>query len=489
MYLMGVDIGTSSAKAIIMSPTGELIAEAQEAYSIREPQPGYRVQDPDEVLQAVLLTMKRAIQQLPDINILAGISFSAAMHSLMAVDVNGKPLTPLMLWADTRSIDQSNNIKKALVATELYENCGVPIHPMTPLCKIMWLRENEPVIFTNAHKFISIKEYLFHYLAGEYVIDHSIASSTGLFDIHRLQWYQPALELAGITAEKLSKVVPVFHSYTNLQADAQTFLGIPNSVQVIVGSSDGCLANLGSGVTEDGDVAVTISTSMAVRITSSSPFPDAAQSLFNYAITPDKYICGGGSNNGSLLLHWMAGSILENNELLDPELFMKKALTAPAGCDGLMFLPYLLGERAPVWDANATGIISGFQFHHRQQHLMRALVEGLTMNACIIIERLVNVSGNIRTIKASGGFTNSQEWVQMLADISNLPVTIDNTGDASAIGAIMIAGFSLGMFEVLGQPFVSKGEKTTYYPDRDEHEVYQKNYEAFKRLYTNNHPA
>ena len=489
MYLMGVDIGTSSAKAIVMTIDGEMITEAHQSYSIQEPEPGYRIQDAEEVLEAVLHTMKQALEQLPQTDQIAGICFSAAMHSLMAVDNNGKPLTSLMLWADTRSSEQAAQIKKSLAVKELYESCGVPIHPMTPLCKIMWLRDNEPAIFNKAFKFISLKEYLFYRFTGEYVIDHSIASATGMLNIHTLQWHGPALQLAGIGPEKLSAPVSVFKTYTNLPFNLQHRLGLKANVPMIIGGSDGCLANLGSGVAGEGDVAVTISTSMAVRITCASPYPDEAQSLFNYVITPGKYVCGGGSNNGSLLLHWMAQSILQNKELLDPELFMKKALTAPAGCDGLIFLPYLLGERAPVWDAHATGILSGFQFHHEQQHLMRALVEGITMNVFTIIDRLANVAGKINMIKASGGFTHSKEWVQMLADISNLPVMIDNTADASAMGAVMLAGFSLGFYPSLDKPMAGKTEKETFYPHQQANQVYNKNYQVFKKLYVNNHPA
>ena len=162
---------------------------------------------------------------------------------------------------------------------------------------------------------------------------------------------------------------------------------------------------------------------------------------------------------------------------------MQKAMTAPAGCEGLIFLPYMLGERAPVWDANATGVITGFRLHHQQQHLMRALVEGLTMNVYTIIERLMKVAGEINTIKASGGFTNSKEWLQMLADVSGIVVSVDNTADASAMGAVIVAGYSLGIYSSFLPPFKHHHERTTYKPQPAEHAIYQKNYQVFRRLY------
>jgi gluconokinase len=352
----------------------------------------------------------------------------------------------------------------------------------------MWWKENEREIFEQAHKFISIKEYLLLKLTGKYIVDHSIASSSGMFNIRTMQWYEPALDIAGITKERLSEPVSIFNSYTSMPGKVVKRFGLKQQVPIVVGSSDGCLANIGSGVTIDGGIALTISTSMAVRITCPAPYYDDANSLFNYAIEPGKYACGGGSNSGSLLLKWMAESLLESKELQDPEKFMQKALTAPAGCDGLMFLPYLLGERAPVWDADATGVLVGLRFHHQQQHVMRALVEGLTMNAFIIIERLLPVAGNYKIIKASGGFTNSAEWVQMLADVSNLEVTVDTTADASAMGALMVAGFSTGNFHSLDTPLQSKQEILTCSPREKEHNIYNKNYQAFKKLYNKTHP-
>jgi len=430
--------------------------------------------------------MHTAISQMPSNEPLSGISFSSAMHSLMAVDEDGRPLTKLMLWADTRSSAQASFLKNSNAARSLYEDCGVPLHPMTPLCKIMWLRYNEPEHFKTAHKFISMKEYLFYHLTGKYVIDHSIASSTGMFNIHQLQWDSTALEFAGITKYKLSTPVSVFERFENIEEKMRQRLGLQQTIPLVIGSSDGCLANIGSGVTVGEGIAVTISTSMAVRITTRAPYHDTAASLFNYALEPNTFVCGGGSNNGSLLLHWMAENILQDDALKDPEKFMEKALSVPAGCDGLVFLPYLLGERAPVWDADATGVITGFKFHHRQAHLMRALIEGLTMNVCIVVERLLQVEGNSRIIKASGGFTNSVAWVQMLADISNLPVLVDDIADASAIGAVMVAGYSLGFFTTLTKPVNTAKETSIYYPRPQEHLKYMDNYAVFKTLYAKN---
>jgi gluconokinase len=307
-----------------------------------------------------------------------------------------------------------------------------------------------------------------------------------MFNIHQLQWDSTALEFAGITKDKLSTPVSVFERFENIEEKMRQRLGLQQTIPLVIGSSDGCLANIGSGVTVGEGIAVTISTSMAVRITTRAPYHDAAASLFNYALEPTTFVCGGGSNNGSLLLNWMAENILQDDALKDPERFMKKALSVPAGCDGLVFLPYLLGERAPVWDADASGVITGFKFHHRQAHLMRALIEGLTMNVCIVVERLLQVDGNSRIIKASGGFTNSVAWVQMLADISNLPVLVDDIADASAIGAVMVAGYSLGVFTTLTKPVNTAKNTSVYYPRPQEHLKYMDNYAVFKTLYAKN---
>ncbi|TDH29007.1 gluconate kinase [Segetibacter sp. 3557_3] len=483
-HIIGVDIGTSSSKAILVNEKGEALDSCHCAYGITEPQPGYRVQDPEVILTAVLDALTQLLQQLPPGTSIGAMGFSAAMHSILAVDEAGKPLTSLITWADSRSTAQADFLTNSGQAGYLYRECGVPIHTMLPLTRIMWWKENEPELYTKARRFISIKEYIIFHLTGEYVVDHSIACSSGLFNLHELTWDDVALGFAGITPGSLSTPVEVTHLMQIKLSPVVAGYNIPADIPLVVGSSDGCLANVGSGVQQETDIAVTIGTSAAVRITSNHTHFTEKQSLFNYLLTPGTFICGGASNNGSILLKWMAESMFNDSGFEDPEHFIDTAMKAPAGSKGLLFLPYLLGERAPVWDAGASGIVSGLRFDHTREDWMRALLEGITMNLKVIINDLLQVSSGVTRIVASGGFTRSEEWVQMLADITNLPVVVNTPEDASGIGAAIIAGYSTGLFS--SPSYEPEPPERFYSPNLEAQATYQSNFLKFAELYQRN---
>src|SRR5450432_269626 len=206
-YHIGVDIGTGSVKAVAFDGTGEVVGRESVDYSMQHSTPDRSELDPDEVLEGVQASLGRLVNGLlPAMPVM--VAFSAAMHSLLAVDNKGRPLTRCMIWADNRAGEIADELRQSDKGKTLYERTGVPIHAMTPLCKLLWLRENEPVIFTAAHKFIGIKEYIFYYLFGEFLVDTPIASATGLLNIHSLTWDEEALSFLGLDPSRLSRLVP-----------------------------------------------------------------------------------------------------------------------------------------------------------------------------------------------------------------------------------------------------------------------------------------
>jgi gluconokinase len=483
MYFLGVDIGTSSVKAVIINAAGEIITAANEYYTINEPEPGYREQDADMVKQACFNAIKQIISKAGDASKIKSICLSAAMHSIMAVNENGKPLTPLMLWADTRSTEEADDIKYGNDASAIYQQCGTPIHPMLPLTKIKWLKKNEKEIFSKAYKFISIKEYITYRLTGKYIIDHSTASATGMFDIHELQWNETALFNSGIRQELLSEPIPSTAYTDKWNESAKAELNLPANIIFVIGSSDGCMANVGSGVMPNKDLSITIGTSAAVRITSDKPFADKTESIFNYILSNNLFISGGASNNGGNVIKWLNG-FFKDDKLTDAAI-IEKAFTMEPGCAGLIILPYLMGERAPVWDAKAKMIVFGMQAYHTKEHFCRAMIEGVVMNLYTIAEKLIKQQPSINRIIASGGFVQSQQWLQLVADIFNLPVCAVETVDASALGAALWGGISLGMLSEK-EIYTAVKPGKLYQPQKDTHEIYMENYSMFKQLYANN---
>ncbi|MET0242987.1 MAG: gluconokinase [Flavitalea sp.] len=475
-YIIGADIGTSGTKAIAFSHEGKILEVAYRSY---EPVPAlaeYHELDPQLLYQAFVDGVEEVVGKLKD-DELTGISFSSAMHSLMLVDASGAPLTNLITWADLRSREQADRLKRSPEAAEIYKLSGTPIHPMSPLSKIVWFKEESAELFKKAAKFISIKEFIIHKISGKYLVDYSLASATGLFDIYKLQWNPVALQIAGINVEHLSEAVTTTHIEKVKIGELET--------EIVLGASDGCLANLGSSAVRNGDVSVTIGTSGAVRMVSDSPKYDEKARIFNYVLTPELFVSGGPINNGGVLLKWYNENVLEKDvdDSGDFDDFVKAAAAIEPGCDGLVFLPYVQGERAPVWDANAKGVFFGIKAAHKQAHFMRAIIEGICFSLLDVSLSLEETLGEIKNVYASGGFTKSPAWVQILSDILGREISITDTADASAIGAAMLGLYAQGVVKELEDATEFVEVKKIYKPDLAHKAVFQKNFKTYRVLY------
>ena len=481
--IIGADIGTSNIKVIAFKNSSEVLLSETSSCSTIQPSSEKMEQNPELVLQSVNTLLKKVISKLEGKSV-TGVCFSAAMHSIIAVDAHNKPLTNAILWGDTRSIRQCNRLKENGMAEKLYLQTGVPLHPSLPLCKIMWIKENAPDIFKKTYKFISLKEYFFFQWFGKYIIDHSIAGATGMQDIQHLQWSETALQAAGIREEHLSRIVPVTHTETQLTASYSKFFGTEN-IPFIIGSSDGCLANTGSGVFNADEAALTIGTSGAVRTTISTPVLNKEPTLFCYPLLKDVFIKGGAVNNGGNVLQWFAGSFMDHKLPSESAytLLLDQAHTVDAGADGLLFLPYLQGERAPVWDAVARGVFFGINFLHRRAHFARALLEGVNYALYDVFCELIKHNDPIKTIYASGGFVQSEFWIQMVADIFNKELLVSNQADASATGAAMLGWYATGASKNFKPLSSSLKNGKTFYPNKGEHQKYMRQFIIFRSLY------
>jgi gluconokinase len=489
-FVLGIDIGTTHCKAVALATDGTVLHENRADYPTIQAQPGQSEQDAEMIFAELIQVLQQAITSLGAHNNnaehqLTAVCFSSAMHSLLAVDAAGKPLTNAFTWADTRSNEYALHLRSQPYAELLYERTGTPVHPMSPLCKLLWLRDSMPQVFNNAAKFISIKEYIFYRLFGKYVIDHSIASATGLFDIYSLQWSAKALEVAGVKAERLSQPVPVTHAETELRQEYRRLLGIHSSIPFIVGASDGCLANIGSGAINPGEAALTIGTSGAVRVVVEKPVADPQQRLFNYILADGLFITGGAVSNGGAALKWFAENFLQLQLSTASEIdwLLGLAQQAPAGAGGLIFLPYLSGERAPFWDAQARGVFIGLQTAHRKEHLVRAVLEGISFALCQVLQAVEETNGQIETVYASGSFVRSHFWLQVVADMLNKNLVISGTADASAVGAALLALQVIGTLKSWSAVKQIVPEGSSFYPDAAMHETYKKYFEIYAGLY------
>ncbi len=485
--LLTIDINTSAVKIHAFDMNGRVICWKKGSYPTFHPQPDYSEQDPEQIFITTLYILKNFLNEHihPKKYKVKAICFSSSMHSVLPVDKNGNPLGNAIIWADNRGAKEADLLKKMSQHESIYHTTGTPIHPMSPLIKITWLKNHDQERFAKTFKFISLKEYVIKQLTGEYVIDHSIASSTGLFDIHKLKWHQESLDFAGITTDRLSEPVSVFNDDLTLKKEFCVTLGLSPKTKLIIGSSDGCLATLGAGIIGEGKATITIGSSGAVRVAGKQVLRDEKQRFFNYLLTDGYYISGGPTNNGGVVFEWFAKQFgdfsegLEFDDVLN-DLF-KIASQVKSGADGLLFLPYLLGERAPLWNANARGVYFGLNINHEQKHFVRATLEGILFEV-YSIGKILETHRNFEDIYINGAYASLPLWTQILADMFGKTVHINDNHDSVAMGAALLGLTKLGVYRNLEEAAATVKSIETYLPKAQNHEIYLRYFNIFERL-------
>ncbi|MDN4594372.1 gluconokinase [Polycladomyces subterraneus] len=492
--VIGVDIGTTSTKAVVFDFYGNVLGLGTTGYPLIQPHPGWVEQDPDEIVQAVLNSVRTAVDAA-DISPekVTAVGFSAAMHSLIAVDTDGNPLTRAWIWADNRGAEQADQLRTLPFGHECYRRSGTPVHPMSPLVKLLWMKEQEPDLFRRASKFVSIKEYLWYRMFGCWAVDASLASATGLYNLSTRDWDPDILHFIGIAPDRLSPVVPPAEVFTGLQRDCAQRMGLSPDTPFVIGASDGVLANVGVGAIQSGQLAVTVGTSGAVRTAAFSPATDENARTFCYALTNDRWVIGGATNSGGDILRWLSESVFKGvSDSASPSVdrLLSLAESSPPGADGLLFLPFLTGERAPYWDPDARGAWVGLRLHHQTAHLARAALEGVTFTLRAITDAVRDVSGTqAESIRASGGFVRSPFWLQLTADILNATVEVPENKEASAMGAAVLALTAIREMDDLSR--VNEWIRITrrMYPDPERVRLYHKWFPLFEETYRRLRPS
>ncbi|MFC4601396.1 gluconokinase [Cohnella hongkongensis] len=478
--IIGIDIGTTSTKSVVFGENGRQLGSFAVEYPLLQEQPGWAEQEPETILRALARSVRGAVEQSGlGGDRIAAAGFSSAMHSVIAMDEAGRPLTKSITWADGRSEPQVRMIREREGGMDIYRRTGTPIHPMSPLPKLMWLRERRPDIWSAAHKFVSIKEYVIHRLFGEWVVDPSLASATGLLRLDTLVWDEGALKTAGLNADRLSELKPVTYRLEGMNRELASDMGLPPDTPFFLGSSDGALANLGVGAVGPGDLAVTIGTSAAVRMMTDRPLTDERMRTFCYSVADSTYVIGGATNNGAIVLQWMRDSLFGGHKTIEE--LLEAAAGVSAGADGLLFLPFLSGERAPIYNAEARGTYIGANLGHGQGHFARAGLEGVLFAVLSVAEALRQLAGPAAEIRASGGFAKSPLWRQMLADMLGQEVCVPRVTEASAFGAAMTAMRGLGELMDFGRAKEWAPIAERLQPDERKHAVYRELFGIYER--------
>ncbi|MFC6255160.1 gluconokinase [Secundilactobacillus hailunensis] len=480
-YMIGVDIGTTSVKTVLFDNVGKVQGYSNNLYPLYQDVPDMAEEDPDEIFSAIVDGLTTVLRKA---NLskgeLKGVSFSAAMHSLILLDENHKPMTRAITWADNRAVKYADQLRENGVGKQIYEKTGTPIHPMTPFTKLIWLRNEHKDLFDKARWFVGIKEYVIYKLFGVLKEDYSIANATGMFNIFKMDWDDQALELAGVTRDKLPELVDTTDTVSGMNEDYARVIGIDPDTPFVMGASDGPLANLGVNAIDPGVVAVTIGTSGAVRVVTDKPKIDPKGRVFCYYLAPGKWVVGGPVNNGGIVFRWVRDQLFapekitaEQMKIDSYDLLTEIASKIPAGSDGLIFHPFLGGERAPIWDANARGSFFGLTRKHTRAHMVRAALEGIVYNLYTVLIALEEVVGKPVSIQATGGFARSALWRQMLADIFEQDVTIPESVEGTALGAAVLGMYSLGLIDDLSEVKKFVGVTNVHHPNPDTYEAYR----------------
>ena len=448
--VVGLDAGTTATKALTAGLDGRVRDLARRGYPLQVPAPGRAELDPRRVgtaaVEALAEVAARARERGDEV---VAVCLSAALHGLVPLDAAGQPLGPLVTWADGRAAPQAAALHRSGLAAGLHARTGTPVHAMSPLCTLAWHREHAPDLLTGAARWGGVKELLLAALCGPAPeVDLSCASATGLLASASRDWDEEALAVAGVRRDQLAEVLPPT-AVRPLAPDVARAAGLP-PVPVVLGAGDGVLANLGSGAVRSGTGALTVGTSAALR--SVVPAPRSAPELFCYALTDDRWVVGGAVNGGGSVVRWasfaLAGADGDDPAVADVDAaLLAEAAGVPAGSDGLLCLPYLLGERAPWWRDGLTGAYLGLRRDHRRPHLVRAAVEGVAQQLALVLAALPAAGAGVTELRGAGGALAAPLWREVLAAALDVPLRLGAV-EASGLGAALLGWHALGALDL-----------------------------------------
>lgn len=439
--ILGLDVGTTAAKASLFSLDGSVRITTSRDYPLLSPQPGWHVQDPDAIARGVLDAMSDAVAQV-DASRVLGISISTAMHGLLGMNVSHYATTPLLTWADSRATHEAYEIAQRAAGDRLHRIGGTPVHAMSPMVKLRWFSRHAPKQLATTAHWIGLKDWILTVLSGQVVTELSSASGTGMADLAERDWNPEAIELAGVRREQLPPIRDTTDTVPLAERAARE-IGLPAGLPIVLGAGDGPLGNLGTGAMEPGVAGLSIGTSGALRMVIKTPA--VAPGLFCYALTRDIWVSGGAVSNGGLVQRWLTETFAPG---CDDAQACARAEAIPPGSDGLRMVPYLVSERASLWDPEVRGAFLHVRRPHTPEHFLRAGVEGVALQLWTILRRLRTMA-QVREIRATGGVFRSALWRDVVAGVLHRPMVVTGAEEGSGLGAAILGAHALGVVDSL----------------------------------------
>ena len=487
MKIAGLDIGTTGCKLSVFDETGKYLDKAYQDYTVRRGHSEHEI-DAMAILEKVMWVIREMAAKYPDI---AGIGVTSFGESFVMTDELGIPLHPVMLYTDPRGKAECKQLLKSMDSMTMASITGVKPHEMYSISKMMWIKKNRPEIYKQAKHAFLMEDFVVFHLTGKAQVDYSMAARTMAFDICSLKWSREIFKLADIDMSLMSETVPTGTSAGNILAKIAKETGLSPDTQIVSVSHDQLSATVGAGVFTSDKAAEGAGTVECVI-----PVYDGLPELKamyegNYAVVPyvvpGKYIAYAFSYTGGALIQWCVDTLAKKekelakekgisvNELLEGE------VTEPTG---ILVLPHFAGAATPYMDIGSKGAIVGLTAAHGVSDIYRACMEGVAYEMQINMDCLKGSGVQFEKMSATGGGAKSRVWMQMKADVLNMPITALATIDAGTVGSAMLTGIVTGCFKDLEDAAAHMVEETvTYYPRQEMHEKYKKVYRRYKMLY------
>ena len=500
LALLGIDIGTTGVKAALFSADdGRTLSWAFVEYPLFHPHPGWAEQNPEDWWQATISAIRTCLEGAVHHGVapgdVCGIGLSGQMHGVVLLDEAYEALRPCIIWADQRSEEQCREITGRVGAERLIDYVSNPALPGFSAPKALWIRENEPEIFARARTILLPKDYIRFRLTGKLAMEISDAAGTCLLDVKHGKWSREVMEAIGFDPALFPPVVPADAACGAITDDVARLTGLVAGTPVAGGGADNACGAVGNGVVRPGLALVSIGTSGVVLAHTDSPQVDRSGPVprvhtFNHAV-PGAWYLMGVTQGAGLSLRWLRDNIglperaLERWTGLDAyELLAKEAESVPAGSDGLLFLPYLQGERTPHLDALARGGWIGLTASHDRRHLVRSVLEGVAFSLKDCFAILQEQGLTLAQVRATGGGAKSPLWRQIIADVLDVELVTTNAQEGPAFGAALLAGVACGVYASVQQACeatVTVVERTT--PTREAARIYERAYQRYRALY------
>ena len=482
-YLLGIDVGTSGTKTVLFDEKGNVITSKSEEYPLSQPQNGWAEQNPLHWWNAVKSTVKAVVTDSSvDKNDIVSIGLSGQMHGLVMLDENNEVIRPAILWCDGRTTKQCRDIEEIIGKDRLIEITANPALEGFTAGKIMWVKENEPDNFAKCRKILLPKDYIRFMLSGDFATEVSDASGTQLLDIGKRKWSEEVCEKLGIDLSLLPEVYESPEKTGKLKTDIAEELGMTENVVIAGGGGDNACAAIGMGVCREGKAFTTIGTSGVVFAHTNELHTDKLGRIHAFCCAvPGAWHVMGVTQAAGLSLNWFRNQIAKEYDYRELD---SLASEIPIGCDSLVYLPYLMGERSPVLDAGARGVFFGLSAIHTKCHMARAVMEGVAYSLYDCLEVLKENSIEVGDMALCGGGAKSKFWREMFSDVYGVNVKTMQTSEGAVLGAALLGGCAAGVYSSVEEACdktVISGEIYEY--NKENHEKYMKYYAVYRTLY------